>query len=218
LIYAYDLHNEPARITDLLKPHLRAIANHYGKELIELEYNARISLDAYADWGKQSFPAVLSSFAALLTGELDEIIIPSQDAGTEADFWANHPDINDWWAPGYVSYLDGAGDVSRFVKTTIIAKDEFARDHLRVCWQATDRLNCGHCEKCMRTRTALEIVERGVTSDAFPTCLALSDFTGLNLSDVIVHEMWMDNLNAALAAGRHDLARAIKKAFANSVS
>jgi hypothetical protein len=218
LVYAFDFVNEPIRITEILRPHLRAIADHYGKELIELEYNARAALDPFADWGKQSYPSVLSSFAAFLSGELHEMIIPSQYAGTATEFWGDHPDINDWWAPGDVSYVYDSGDVSRFVKTALIAKDEFARDHLRVCWQATDRLNCGHCEKCIRTRTALDIIVPGVVTAGFPAPLDVKEVSGLTFPHVIVHEMWMDNLNAALAAGRHDLARAIEKAFANSVS
>lgn len=66
LVYAYDLVNEPPRITALLRRHLRDIADYYDKELIEIEYNARIALDDFADWGQQSYTGVLSSFASLL--------------------------------------------------------------------------------------------------------------------------------------------------------
>lgn len=49
----------------------------------------------------------------------------------------------------------GAGQ-SRSAKIGVIAGHEVVRDHIRVCWrQPANGLNCGTCEKCVRTRLAL---------------------------------------------------------------
>lgn len=64
----------------------------------------------------------------------------------------------------------GAG-MHRSAKIALIAQHAVVRDNLRVCWQQPrNGLNCGVCEKCVRTRLALSAAGYP-DADAFPGSL-----------------------------------------------
>jgi hypothetical protein len=46
--------------------------------------------------------------------------------------------------------------VNRSTKVGLLAQNDVVRNHLRVCWRNPQNgVNCGVCEKCVRTRLAL---------------------------------------------------------------
>lgn len=60
---------------------------------------------------------------------------------------------------------------TRFEKTQLIAKSEVALNNLRVCDAPelpANSHNCGYCEKCIRTVTALEAIGALQKTEAFP--------------------------------------------------
>jgi hypothetical protein len=125
--------------------------------------------------------------------------------------------------PFYSSYEvrirhDGAA-LSRFEKTRLLADWDIGLQHIRVCnltdqYQA-DRLNCGQCEKCIRTMVALLALGVLDKTGAFPPT---------RLSEELIREkvrlhrktfrFWKELISPLGAAGRQDLVRGIRYALA----
>jgi hypothetical protein len=216
LVYLFDEVNEPPALTQLLRTHLQGIADHFGKELIGVDHNVRSMLDTYGEWGQQTHIALFSGVASLLSGEFSDVIIPSENAGTETSFWADHPDINPFWQSGSVNLIFDAGDVSRFDKAVVVSENSFAVDSLRVCWMSLDNLNCGMCEKCLRTQVALEILGASGRPQGFLCPLNLERVAQTQLDHVLLVELWQQNARAAVQAGRLDIEWAVTQAITAS--
>ena len=94
----------------------------------------------------------------------------------------------------------------RTVKTRYLIDSGIPLDDLRVCNRYSD-YNCGACEKCLRTMVALALFDG--------RCSALPAFRAPMLDHVRLREFeysfWSDNLQAAHAVGRADIARAIAR-------
>ena len=107
--------------------------------------------------------------------------------------------------------------LSRLEKVQLLADWDVALQHLRVCnltskYRAA-QLNCGKCEKCLRTMVALEIAGVLDKATAFPpvklTEQMLIDKAHItNLSTVFYYQELIDPLESI---GRHDLARGIQR-------
>jgi hypothetical protein len=57
--------------------------------------------------------------------------------------------------------------VPRSAKLSLLISDPVAMAHLRVCWEhrnGGEFLNCGVCEKCLRTLLEIEAVQPGATA------------------------------------------------------
>ncbi len=71
----------------------------------------------------------------------------------------SHPLLDSLWRSTAVTLMNHGSWISRVGKLERIADNEVVRDTLRVCWQNPDLgLNCGRCEKCLRTMTVLEVL------------------------------------------------------------
>ena len=65
----------------------------------------------------------------------------------------SHPELDNKWSSGQIFFINHGVDKSRLEKVAAIVQDDLVAQHLRVCWQNTSEdLNCGVCEKCVRTQ------------------------------------------------------------------
>lgn len=218
LIYIYDKVNEPPEVSQLMRKLLRSVSDEKGTELLEASYDIRAMLDNYADWGSQAFISVLSGIAAFFSGELDHVVVSSQYAGTVEFPWADHFDVNNIWGSGSVAISFDSGDVPRPSKVAEVSKDPVALRHLRVCWTATDALNCSLCEKCLRTMVAIEIAGASRIATTFAWPLDMDVVAAILLENEVSRALWIENLNAARAAGRTDLECTIQRMLSTSVA
>ncbi|OJU14735.1 MAG: hypothetical protein BGN84_09010 [Afipia sp. 62-7] len=92
--------------------------------------------------------------------------------------------------------ISTGGTHTRLERVREIGKHGFLADRLRVCYQDhAAGVNCGHCEKCIRTQ--LEMQACGIPTDAvFPSSYALDDLkrvraglisTPIFLEDILKH-------------------------------
>jgi len=167
-------------------------------------------LDNYAEWGSQAFISALSGFASFFSGELNRVVVPSQYAGTNDFHWADHIEVNSIWQTDSVTLSFDSGDVPRPVKVSRVAEDATALKNLRVCWRATNELNCSQCEKCLRTMVALDIAGASKIASTFNWPLGLNSIAQLRLENDVLRNLWAENLDAARIKGRVDLVNAIK--------
>jgi hypothetical protein len=108
---------------------------------------------------------------------------------------------------------DGSG-VARRERVQVVGAWPTALASLVVCNSSRDGvdLNCGHCEKCVRTMLALQLDGRLADASTFPVHEVTPDMIRRHtLSGVIRERYWVDMPAECETAGRPDLARVIRR-------
>ncbi len=148
---------------------LRDIARDAEVELIPITTNVRLLHDDVAFWMHYFHGAALASVAHTLSRRLARIYIASSFLTSPVP-WGSHP-LTD---PNYGSYAlqirhDGL-HLTRLEKAQVVANWDVALRNLRVCTDNPEKgLNCGVCEKCVRTMLELLAVGKLDGAESFPT-------------------------------------------------
>lgn len=140
---------------------VRSSAGLLGLPLIEVRTNLRNVLDALVPWD-DLHGAALAGVALLLGDRFAEVLVPATLTYDELYPLGSHPVLDPLWSSDAVTLVhDGAGD-DRATKLGAIASMPAARRNLRVCFQFVDGVvNCGRCEKCLRTMVGARIAGVG---------------------------------------------------------
>lgn len=158
-VHGYDVALDNPKMRQQCDGLMRRIGSALGKRVIQVETNLRPWLDAYAGWGELAHGAALAVVGQLLSGELSKIYIPASYTYETLFPWGSHPLLDPLWSSESLEFVHDGCDVSRSEKVAALSTHEIALDSLRVCWQPTarDTLNCGGCEKCVRTMINLRL-------------------------------------------------------------
>jgi hypothetical protein len=183
-------------------------AERVGKKLAPVEtnffsYNEQHGIDRTLSHG-----SCLASVALLLG--FARCYIPSNFTYADLHPWGTHPMTDGCWSTEYASIVHDDMSVTRSEKMARIAQNPELLEELTVCWNLPDR-NCGHCSKCMRTRTTLQLLE--INSKAFPPGVTVGDVGRLGAEDKVDLIYFFDNLELAERRGNVEMARALKKAI-----
>ena len=145
---------------------VRAAAAQLGLPLIEVRTNLRDVLDAYVPWD-DLHGAALATVGLLLGDEFAEVLVPATHTYDDLYPLGSHPVVETLWSNGDVVLSNDGGGFDRADKLAAIATMAAARANVRVCFQFVDgALNCGRCEKCVRTLVGARI---GGVAGAFDT-------------------------------------------------
>lgn len=152
------------------------ITDDAGAELVPVYTNIRHLCDERALWLDYFFGAVLAGIAHSFAGRIDMMFIGSSYDIPNLHPCGSHPLLD----PEYSSYnlriRHRDYELSRIEKIKVVSKWDVAFNNFRVCLaNVPDRLNCGRCEKCVRTMTEL-------------TALGLLDKTKAFVEDEIMPE------------------------------
>ncbi|MGN6694389.1 MAG: hypothetical protein ACTHN0_09440 [Aquihabitans sp.] len=101
--------------------------------------------------------AALAAIGHLLSATISTLVIPPSYAADRLVPWGSHPELDAGWSvPGRLEVVHGDASGHRLDRVLAIADDPLVQRHLRVCWQNVGSdLNCGSCEKCVRTMAML---------------------------------------------------------------
>jgi hypothetical protein len=187
-------------------------------ELIPVYTNIRHLCDERALWLDSFFGAVLASIAHSFSNRLDMVFIGSSYDIPNLHPCGSHPALD----PEYSSYnmriRHRDYELSRMEKIKIVSKWDVAFQNFRVCLaNVPDRLNCGKCEKCVRTMlelTALGLLHKTkafVEDKVFPEQLDKFDITIR-----VRPPFYMPMVPLLKEQGRDDLAKAIEKQLKDS--
>lgn len=177
-----------------------ATANKLGKHVVEVSTNARKVLTGFGTWNMQ-FGAVLMSIAFGLEGLLKKVYIAAPHTYTDLEAYeGSHPLLDRLWSTESLEVVHDGCEATRIEKVKQLAKSEVALKHLRVCWENRDgKVNCGVCEKCIRTMISLKIVGALDHCSVFSEKLDYKKIVELPLRNMHAKLFMKENLDAAVA-------------------
>jgi hypothetical protein len=194
-----------------------AIAGDAGLEIAEVTTNVTALDDDFEGYLKWTHGSVLAACAIAAAAPLTDVTISAtHDFRTELKSWGSHPLLDEEFGTAAVRIRHEGIETTRLEKTIEIARWPAALQALYVCEAGPfpgEALNCGRCEKCIRTRAALLVAGieeppsfpdgrlRVEEIEAMPAMASFRRFT----------YYWDELLAPLRAAGRSDLAEAIDR-------
>lgn len=186
---------------------------------VYLHYRPEDAEDHFRFWTYEFQGAVLASIAHAFARRLTVVSIAATLDLPNLEPWGTHPLIDPNYSSGDMRIRHACVGLSRFAKTKLVAGWDVALQHLRVCnakYDQPDTLNCGRCEKCVRTMLAL--LASGVLdrTRAFPEQDVSPELIleAATVDDASVETCWRDLIAPLTEKGRHDLVRAIERRLA----
>jgi hypothetical protein len=148
-----------------VRDHLRATAELAKVPLVRVRTNLREHpLFRRLNW-EITHMAALAGVAHVLAGTFRTLYAAASDVPPP---YGSHPELDPLWSSENMALVNFGSDVSRLERVAAIARTHL-RERVRVCWQhLTPGLNCGICEKCLRTRLQFLAVDPACAPAAFP--------------------------------------------------
>jgi hypothetical protein len=187
--------------------------------LIPVFTNVRSLDDDWVFWRDEAQGSYLSSVAHAFAPRFTSVSIAATFDIPNMRSWGSHPLLD----PNYSTtdlriHHDGVG-WSRLTKTRLVADWDVALANLRVCNRREDcqpgMLNCGRCEKCIRTMLGLVSLDVLSRASSFPEAdISPSTVTSVTINDPYVESCYRDLLVPLRNKGRDDLVRAVSSVLA----
>ncbi len=186
LAYGFDLPLSEEPVLRRFQPQVELTAKAFSKSLITVRTNAR---DHCRDIHGKHRPeflfyqgGLLGAIALCLDGFAASVLIASPYSYDELRPNGSHPLLDPLWSSGTLHVVHHGADAKRIEKVETIAKEPGVLASLRVCWDpGPSELNCGCCEKCMRTMVALYFLGRLQQCPTLPHHIDLRQIRRLEL-------------------------------------
>jgi hypothetical protein len=125
----------------------------------------------------------------------------------------SHPAVDGSFSSQRLAIIHDGARFSRVGKVRALAAWPTALAALRVCPEGpADRLNCGRCEKCLRTRLELLAVGVEATDALGPSLTPLELWREAAPSPIVETALYHQELLTALRErGHHDLCRVLEE-------
>lgn len=168
-IYGYDMGGLESWEENLLsfertKSSLSDMVENAGATLIPIYTNIR-SLEEdspgryFSDmFARRSFAACLAAAGHALSRRVTTLLIASSHVVTDLEPWGSHPILDPNFSSATLAVRHDGLRHSRLEKLRLISEWDAGLQSLRVCadpLRNPDTMNCGKCEKCLRTMVAL---------------------------------------------------------------
>jgi len=130
-----------------------------GLDPVFVRTNFRELEDDFDFFGAKYHAAMLAAVAHLLSPRVTSATISSGLDVPRLRPWGSHPVLDVLYSGSSLSIVHDGVESSRLEKVDRLAAWPAVLGSLMVCHEGplgTDALNCGQCEKCLRTRAALE--------------------------------------------------------------
>lgn len=187
------------------------VAAEAGVDLVVVKSNVPILDDDYAFWTRQFGGAGFCSIVHALTPVIERAWFSSNADIAHLFPWSLHPATDGNYSSADVEITQDGIEYSRLDKVRMLAEWEVARRHVRVCTKnPVGALNCGVCEKCIRTQLEFLVAGQLANTAAFPA----NDLTAAQVRSARIrsHGQFVDEAElvpALRAVGRGELADAV---------
>jgi hypothetical protein len=153
---------------------LRAVAAARGLACGVVRTNVRTHpIASLVSWPR-AHGGALAALGHLLGGGVDRLVVASSYPRVLDLPWGSHWRLDHLWSTERLEVGQVGEAYWRSDKLGDVGDHDLVRRHLRVCWEnRTHDLNCGRCEKCVRTQ--LVLLSRGqlAAMQVFPPELPL---------------------------------------------
>jgi hypothetical protein len=193
-VIGFDIGLEDTKRLDKARAWIREVAEKKGLKVVEVATNLKAHpFFRTLRWGDHTHGAALAAVGHTLDGHLSELRIASTDASGRPR--GSNPELDHLWSSGRLSIKYDSPGVSRIDKVKYIVSEPLVRRYLRVCWEnRNDELNCGICEKCVRTQAQLWAVDPTYFLDqsCFPPGDVPKKVNGLASVPIHIFNQWRD--------------------------
>lgn len=197
---------------------LSVVAIDAGISLVPVYTNVRHLDNDSSFWGQKFQGSVLAAAAHVFSQRLTTATIPSTFDISCLYPLGSHPLLDHNYSTSGLQIRHDNILLSRLDKTKLVAGWDVALQNLRVCNNPKlikpGSLNCGQCEKCLRTMLALMVIGSLDKTKAFPQVEISPE---LLLANVYIKEppyalsCYRELMTPLAAQGRQDLAGAIER-------
>ena len=201
------------------KAAMSEVVEDTNTSLIPIYTNIRHLCDERELWLGKFFGAVLASAAHAFASRLDLVFIASSYDTPNLVPCGSHPMLDPEYSSFDMRIRHRDLALSRMDKLRLVAGWDVALQNIRVCLaNVQDRLNCGKCEKCVRTMLgllaigALDKTAAFVENDVSPDLLSNFSIT-IRHREPFYHEL----LEPLKACGREDLVRVINNKLSENI-
>lgn len=202
-----------------IKSSLSVIAQEAGITLVQVSTNIRYLYDDWGFWTDEFEAAVFSAVAHALKPRITSATIAPTYDYPNLHPHGSSPLLDPNFSSRDLRIRHDDVTISRLEKTKLVADWDVALQHIRVCNnpEPPDNLNCGKCEKCVRTMLALlalGVIDKA--GDALPIKNVSEDLirSGVRMNKT-TSPFYPELIAPLLERGRHDLVRAIEKKIAD---
>jgi hypothetical protein len=164
-VLIFGLQGEDAQMRREIEAQLSVVAEEAGIVLVPIATNLVQSLGDVVPWEERWEASVLASVAHTLAGRLTQVSIASTHDIRNMFPLGTHPVLDPNFGSSDLRIRHEGIMLSRLAKTKLIAEWETALQNLRVCnvvpfakKTSQGTLNCGKCEKCLRTKLAMLVL------------------------------------------------------------
>jgi len=155
-VIGYDVSHRDRRRAASVTALLRTVAAETGRRSVVVTTNLRRHPLLKATPWLRAFGGPLAAVGHLLGPATGRILLSSDGLGFEHPEVGSRPSTDPLHTSARLTVEHVAHNVTRLDKIARLAAEPLVQRHLRVCWQNEgNRLNCGRCEKCIRTMLAL---------------------------------------------------------------
>ena len=198
---------------------LRAFLAPLGIDLVAVGTNARTLYPTWQAFYRFGFGGVMGGIAAAFAGRTSDMWLASDGVGNDPHPASSHPLIEPLFRTSQVALRVANPSRSRLDKVRLLSEWLPGLRHLRTCLhhdlQAVGTMNCGRCEKCIRTMLELEACGALDRAESFdPRWLTVDAIHDIPM-DFVRRPYYGEDLQRALILrGRDDLVRAVQRRIA----
>ena len=200
---------------------ISTMAQDAGINLIQVNTNTNAHLrdldSDFSFWRFEYHGSFLAAIAHIFAPRLTTVSIGSTYDIPHLEPWGSHPLIDPLYSNTDLQIHHENVALSRLEKTKLVGEWDVALKHLRVCNEkesySQGNYNCGKCEKCVRTMTALlslGLLEQTATfreKDISKKLLLETCY----LSDSYEENCYVELIEPLKQIGRNDLAEAVQQ-------
>ena len=207
---------ERLRAFEALLERLGNLARKEQFDLLPVRTNVRRIAPSYRAWTTVGYGGGLIAAAQLFQGSFDRVLYSSDGVGPNPHPGTLHPLTNRLFSTEALTVQSDQDEVRRSEKVALLADWDEGRKLMQPCHYVKipgeGKINCGECEKCVRTMLILIGLGRLDEVDAFHK----KDVTPDMIRRIPIHhggklELLRESLPLLEKAGRSDLVRAIRR-------
>jgi hypothetical protein len=193
---------------------LDELARECGIELVPMRFNLRELDDDLDFYIAEFFGAALAAAGHALIPRISALLIPSSYDFGHLIPCGSHPLLDPNYASSALAIRhDGAGR-TRFEKLAVLGEWPAALRRLQTCnWRTPplERVNCGSCEKCLRSAVGLLALGRLDRAETFFASEVTADALRALEWTTGFEEYWEELVEPLRRAGRGDLAAIVEE-------